>query len=539
MLCRACGTTVVPPYQRPGTGLTPETDDHPRGRPDNDSVTNLAKNLTDTTRVHAGRVAVRVDNAAMTYRALDEASARVAGLLRERGLKPGDRIGIMMPNVAEVPVVYYGILRAGGVVVPMNPLLKAREVAYYLGDSGARLVFAWHTFAEQARGGADQVEAESIVVDEVGFPALLASATPDFGVADTADEDTAVILYTSGTTGHPKGAELTHGNLISNTDVTRTDIVGARPDDVIFGGLPLFHVFGQTVALNVAVAAGACLTLLPRFDAEHALRIVAGHRVTVFEGVPTMYVALLHQPNRADYDTSSLRMCISGGAALPVEVLRGFEEAYNVPVLEGYGLSETSPVASFNHPDREHKPGSIGTPIRDVRMRLVDGEGHEVARSEVGEIAISGPNVMKGYWQRPEATAEAIRDGWFHTGDLARADEDGYYFIVDRKKDLIIRGGYNVYPREIEEVLYEHPADRRGGRHRPAAPVPGRGGRRRGGPQAGRRRQRRGTARLRQGPGRGVQVPAARVDRRHAAQGADRQDPEAGHSRPARPDHVG
>ena len=438
--------------------MTPETDDHPHGQPDNDSVTNLAKNLTDTTRVHAGRVAVRVDNAAMTYRALDEASARVAGLLRERGLKPGDRIGIMMPNVAEVPVVYYGILRAGGVVVPMNPLLKAREVAYYLGDSGARLVFAWHTFAEQARGGADQVKAESIVVDEVGFPDLLASATPDFGVADTADEDTAVILYTSGTTGHPKGAELTHGNLISNTEVSRTDIVGARPDDVIFGGLPLFHVFGQTVALNVAVAAGACLTLLPRFDAEHALRIIAGHRVTVFEGVPTMYVALLHQPDRADYDTSSLRMCISGGAALPVEVLRGFEEAFGVPVLEGYGLSETSPVASFNHPGRVRKPGSIGTPIRDVRMRVVDGEGHEVAAGEVGEIAISGPNVMKGYWQRPEATAEAIRDGWFHTGDLARVDEDGYFFIVDRKKDMIIRGGYNVYPREIEEVLYEHPA---------------------------------------------------------------------------------
>src|SRR6202034_3159630 len=248
------------------------------------------------------------------------------------------------------------------------------------------------------------------------------------------------------------GAELTHGNLLSNTEVACTDIVRAGPDDVIFGGLPLFHVFGQTVALNVAVASGACLTLLPRFDAEHALRIVAGHRVTVFEGVPTMYVALLHQPDRGDYDTSALRMCISGGAALPVEVLRGFEEAFGVPVLEGYGLSETSPVASFNHPDREHKPGSIGTPIRDVQMRLVDGEGHEVARGEVGEIAIRGPNVMKGYWNRPDATAEAIRGGWFHSGDLARVDEDGYFYIVDRKKDLIIRGGYNVYPRAIAEA---------------------------------------------------------------------------------------
>ena len=421
-------------------------------------MTNLASNLTDTTRIHGGRVAVRVDNAAMTYRALDEASARVAGVLRERGLRPGDRVGIMMPNVAEVPVVYYGILRAGGVVVPMNPLLKAREVAYYLSDSGAGLLFAWHAFAGEARGGAEQAAAGLIVVDTVSFPDLLASAEADSEVVDTSDDDTAVILYTSGTTGQPKGAELTHGNLRSNTEIARDDIVRAQPDDVIFGGLPLFHVFGQTVALNVAVAAGACLTLLPRFDAEHALRIITGHRVTVFEGVPTMYVALLHQPDRADYDLSSLRMCISGGAALPVEVLRGFEEAFGCAVLEGYGLSETSPVASFNHPGRERKAGSIGTPIRDVQMRVVDDSGNELPQGEVGEIVIRGPNVMKGYWHRPEATTEAIRDGWFHSGDLARVDEDGYFFIVDRKKDMIIRGGYNVYPREIEEVLYEHPA---------------------------------------------------------------------------------
>jgi long-chain acyl-CoA synthetase len=421
-------------------------------------VTNLAKNLTDTTSVHGGRVAVRVDNAAMTYRALSEASARVAGLLRKRGVRPGDRVGIMMPNVSEVPVVYYGILRAGGVVVPMNPLLKAREVAYYLSDSGAGLVFAWRAFADEARDGAQQAGAEFIVVDEVGFPDLLASVRPDDEVTGRDSMDTAVILYTSGTTGQPKGAELTHGNLISNTEVARTDIVRARPEDVIFGGLPLFHVFGQTVALNVAVAAGACLTLLPRFDPAHALRIIAGHRVTVFEGVPTMYVALLHQPDRGDYDVSTLRMCISGGAALPVEVLRGFEEAFGSAVLEGYGLSETSPVASFNHPGRERKPGSIGTPIRDVEMRVVDDADQEVPQGEVGEIVIRGPNVMKGYWNRPDATAEAIRDGWFHSGDLASVDGDGYFRIVDRKKDMIIRGGYNVYPREIEEILYEHPA---------------------------------------------------------------------------------
>ena len=438
--------------------MTPGTVDCLGLRADNGSVTNLATNLTDTVRACADRVAVRVDDATMTYQALGEASARVAGLLHERGLKPGDRVGIMMPNVAEVPVVYYGVLRAGGVVVPMNPLLKAREVAYYLGDSGAGLIFAWHAFADHARGGAEQAGAEAITVDSASFPDLLASAAADDQVADREDGDTAVILYTSGTTGHPKGAELTHGNLLSNTEVARNDITRVSPDDVIFGGLPLFHVFGQTVALNVAVASGACLTLLPRFSAEHALRIIADHRVTIFEAVPTMYVALLHQPDRADYDTSALRMCVSGGAALPVQVLRGFEDAFGVPVLEGYGLSETSPVASFNHPDREHKPGSIGTPIRDVQMRVVDSEDNDVPQGEVGEIVIRGPNVMKGYWQRPEATAEAMRDGWFHTGDMARVDSDGYFYIVDRKKDLIIRGGYNVYPREIEEVLYEHPA---------------------------------------------------------------------------------
>ena len=421
-------------------------------------MTNLASNLSDTARAHADRVAVRVEDATTTYSELEEASARVAGMLRQRGFKPGDRAGIMMPNVAEFAVTYYGVLRAGGVVVPMNPLLKRREVAYYLSDSGAGLIFAWHQFADEARGGAQYAEAETVVVDPASFGDLLASAAPDHEITDRDSEDTAVLLYTSGTTGQPKGAELTHANLTSNAEVVRTDVVRARPDDVIFGGLPLFHAFGQTATLNVAVASGACLTMLPRFAADHALRILAGHGVTVFEGVPTMYVALLAQPDRADYDVSTLRLCISGGAALPVEVLRGFEAAFGCAVLEGYGLSETSPVASFNLPDRERKPGSIGAPIRGVQMRVVDPDDHELPQGEVGEIVIRGPNVMKGYWHRPEATAEAIRDGWFHTGDLARVDEDGYFYIVDRKKDLIIRGGYNVYPREIEEVLYEHPA---------------------------------------------------------------------------------
>src|SRR6266571_1297926 len=419
---------------------------------------NLASNLVGTAAAHADRIAVRVGETATTYQELDQAAARVAGLLHDRGLKSGDRVGIMLPNVAEFAVVYYGVLRAGGVVVPMNPLLKKREVAYYLADSGARLIFAWHAFAGEARSGARQADADTIIVDPATFADLLASATPEHRVVDRTDEDTAVILYTSGTTGRPKGAELTHANLARNTEVMRTDLIQLVAGDVIFGGLPLFHSFGQTCTLNTAVASGACLTLLPRFAPGEALQILAGHRVTVFAGVPTMYVALLAESGRAAYDVSELRVCVSGGAALPVEVLRGFEEAFGCPVLEGYGLSETSPVASFNHPDRERKAGSIGTPIAGVEMRAVDDSGADVPRGEVGEIAIRGHNVMKGYWGKPEATAAAIPDGWFRTGDLARIDEDGYFFIVDRKKELIIRGGYNVYPREIEEVLYEYPA---------------------------------------------------------------------------------
>jgi long-chain acyl-CoA synthetase len=267
-----------------------------------------------------------------------------------------------------------------------------------------------------------------------------------------------VILYTSGTTGRPKGAELTHANLARNAAVTATTLLRLEPGDVVMGCLPLFHSFGQTCGLNAAVGAGASLTLLARFDPGKALEVIQRDQVTVFEGVPTMYVALLNHPGRGDADVGSLRLCVSGGAALPVEVLRGFEAAFGCIILEGYGLSETSPVASFNHPDRDRKPGSIGTPIEGVELRLVGLDGGDVAAGEVGEIAVRGHRLMKGYWAREEATREAIPDGWLRTGDLARQDTDGYFFIVDRKKDLIIRGGYNVYPREVEEVLYEHPA---------------------------------------------------------------------------------
>jgi long-chain acyl-CoA synthetase len=419
---------------------------------------NLASLLTDSAARDPQRTAIKLDDVELTYAQLDGASAHLAGLLAQHGFQPGDRVGVMLPNVPHFPIVYYGILRAGGVVVPMNVLLKEREVAYYLEDSGAKLLFAWADFGAEARPGAEAAGAELIEVDPLGFMPLVGAAEPRPELAEVADDDTAVILYTSGTTGKPKGAELTHANLYVNAKTKLETLIQLSADDVILGALPLFHSFGQTAAMNAGLMAGACLTLLPRFDALKALQMMERDRVTVFLGVPTMYSAMLAVPAAERPDTSSLRTCISGGASLPVEVLRAFESQFGTQILEGYGLSETSPVASFNHPDRERKPGSIGTPIRDVRMRVVDEQDAEVPVGEVGEIVIQGPNVMKGYWNRPDATAEAMRGGWFHTGDMAKVDEDGYFFIVDRKKDLIIRGGYNVYPREIEEVLYEHPA---------------------------------------------------------------------------------
>jgi long-chain acyl-CoA synthetase len=422
---------------------------------------NLAQNLVKTASERPDRVALKLDGLELTYAQLDEASARVAGLLTARGLEHGDRVGIMLPNVPHFPVAYYGVLRAGAVVVPMNVLLKGRETAFYLSDPGAKAVFAWHDFAPAAAAGADEAEAECIVVKPGEFEQLLAEVAPHTEVADCSDDDTAVILYTSGTTGTPKGAELTHSNLARNVEVTRDTLIRAGADDVILGALPLFHSFGQTCGMNLAVSAGACLTMIPRFDPGKALEIIQRDRVTIFEGVPTMYAAMLNHPERERFDASCLAVCASGGAAMPVEVMRAFEDAFDAQILEGYGLSETSPVACFNHPDRERKPGSIGTPIEGVEMKVVDDDGNEVPQGEPGEVAIRGHNVMKGYWNRPDATAGSITDeGWFYTGDIARVDEDGYFFIVDRKKDLIIRGGYNVYPREVEEVLYEHPAVR-------------------------------------------------------------------------------
>ncbi|MFE7223926.1 long-chain fatty acid--CoA ligase [Nocardioides sp. NPDC057577] len=417
---------------------------------------NLAHHLIDAAQRHPDRPAVRLDDDVLDYTTLLAQASAVARWLHAEGLKPGDRVGLVLPNVPAFPVHFYGALLAGGVVVPMNPLLKAREIEFYLEDSGARFLFVGEELKDEAYAAAAShgVQAVTVAPGTTHLPAAETTSRP----VPRRPSDTAVILYTSGTTGRPKGAELTHDNLGGNAALTRDTLVEIGPEDVVMGCLPLFHVFGLTCGLNAAVQAGACLTLIPRFDATAALEVIGRDRVTVFEGVPTMYAGMLHAADAGSYDVSSLRTCICGGAPLPVELLHEFEETFGCTILEGYGLSESSPVACFNHPHIERKAGSIGVPVREVQLRLVAEDGSETAPGEVGEILIKGPNVMKGYWQLPEVTAETIVDGWLRTGDLGRRDEDGYYYVVDRKKSLIIRGGYNVYPREIEEVVYEHPA---------------------------------------------------------------------------------
>ena len=420
-------------------------------------MANLAQLLAGQAARQPGAPAILAGDRELSYADFDELSARVAAFLASRGFPAGGRAGLMLANVPEMCVLFYGILRAGGVVVPMNPLLKAREVEYYLGDSGATVLFAAKDSPGEPAEGAAAAGAEFIPSGADDLAGRLAVHPPVREMAGRADEDTAVILYTSGTTGQPKGAELTHANLRTNAQVTEETLLGLTPADVVMGGLPLFHSFGLTCGLNAAVNAGAALALLSRFDPGRALEVIQDRRITVFEGVPTMYAALLHHPHRDRYDVSSLRLCVSGGAALPVELLRAFEQAFSAVILEGYGLSETSPVASFNQPGRERKPGSIGTPVRGVRMRLVGPDGGDVPPGETGEIAISGPNVMKGYWGRPEATREAIPDGWLRTGDLVTVDPGGTYTFVARKKEVLRRRGENLSPAEVEEVLTGHP----------------------------------------------------------------------------------
>ena len=449
-------------------------------------MANLASLLEDSAEKHADREAVVLGETRLTYAQVDGAANQVANLLAARGIGAGDKVALSCPNLPYFPIVYYGILKAGATVVPLNVLLKGREVAYHLDDCDAKAFFCFQGTPELAIGAeghagfeqTDSCEHFFMIMADPAAPSSIegtetlgqsmSGQAPTFDTVERADDDTAVILYTSGTTGQPKGAELMHSNMRSNA-LAGASLFGAAAEhpDTYLCVLPLFHSFGQTVIMNSGFAYGGTVVLLPRFEADAALKLMAAEKVTFFAGVPTMYWGLLGALDDSGVDVkeiaATLRVAAAGGSALPVEVHKEFERRFGVTILEGYGLSETSPVASFSPRGQDVRVGSIGTPIEGVEMKLINPEPgvREDVQAEgedaIGEIAIKGPNIMKGYYGRPDATAEAIVDGWFRSGDLARKDADGWYYIVDRSKDMIIRGGFNVYPREIEEVLLTHP----------------------------------------------------------------------------------
>jgi long-chain acyl-CoA synthetase len=435
------------------------------------SMLNLATLLDMSTRRSPGKIAVILDDMKLRYAEINGAANKIANSLVGMGIRQGDKVAILLPNTPHFVICYYAILKLGATVVPLNVLFKRHEIEYHLKDSDSVALIAWEGFLAEAAEGFSKADAcRHLIVAQapgsqqplpdraVPLNALMADTPPTFDTVQVPPDDTAVILYTSGTTGRPKGAELSHINMLMNAMVSAEKILRTDQNEIALATLPLFHSFGQTCVMNAMFYSGGTITMLPRFEPQKALEIMARDKVTLFAGVPTMYFYLLNFPNAEQYDLSALRRCCSGGAAMPVEVMHAFNKKYNVQILEGYGLSETSPVASFNHLDYEAVPGSIGTPIWGVDMRCVDPNGAEVANGELGEIAIRGHNVMKGYYKRPEATAESIKDGWFRTGDIAYRDDHGFFFIKDRVKDMILRGGFNVYPREIEEVLYAHPA---------------------------------------------------------------------------------
>lgn len=411
---------------------------------------------------------------------------RVAALLASCGVEPCDRVGVMIPNRPEFTIAYFAILHCGAIVVPINVLFVADEVANLLTDSGARVFVAWDALSAAHAGFAAVSTCQSLVLAGLGSDSSIPAGAVRFDAAPSDDgadlhcfadsppastqsDDTAVILYTSGTTGRPKGAELTHFNLYENARFVserqfsrwpvEVEVLG--PGHVGLAVLPLSHSFGQTAIQNALLFNGGAIQYLERFDAEAALTAIGQARVTVFAGVPTMYFAMLGVPDATRrFDWSSLRFCVSGGAALPIEVKRQFEARFRVNIQEAYGLSETSPLACTQSIDATAKAGSIGQPIWGCEMRVADESGNSLPVGEPGEILIRGTNILKGYYRRLEATAEAMRGGWFHSGDIGQIDADGDFSIVDRKKDLSIRGGFNVYPREVEEVLYKHPAVR-------------------------------------------------------------------------------
>lgn len=433
---------------------------------------NLATILSESARRTPSKTVLVLGEAELSYAQLDGYARRFAAGLASLGLKAGDHVALFLPNVPHFSIAYFGSHYNGNAVVPLNVLLTPDEIAYHLTDSDAAAIVVWEGFLDQAKAGFDRVDTcKQLIVAKasptdvsapegtVNMTALIGANAPVSDVPNTMPDDTAVILYTSGTTGRPKGAELSHFNMFYNAQYMAEKLLPLDAQTVSFATLPLFHSFGQTAMHNAVIYKGGTVVLLPRFDPTAALGLMQKHKVTLFGGVPTMYFALLHHPEAERFDLSALKYCVSGGAAMPVQVMQAFDEKYGVNILEGYGLSETSPVASFNVLDRPKKAGSVGLPLWGVQFRLEAADGSIITEADTrGEICIKGHNVMKGYYKRPEINAKTVVDGWFHTGDIATRDADGYYYIVDRLKDMVIRGGFNVYPREIEEVLYAHPA---------------------------------------------------------------------------------
>jgi long-chain acyl-CoA synthetase len=430
---------------------------------------NLACVLREAAASHPDKPAILYDGGSISYAELDLLSDRFAVGLRKRGLAPRDAIGLQLPNIPQFVIAYFGILKAGCVVVPLNVLLRAPETAYQLGNSRSKALITWAGIADEGAKATDAVGIEELyVVNTPGTPpatvGIAAESLLDNDPSEPAPYEqldpgeTAVIVYTSGTTGTPKGAELSHFQLLMNAEIPGR-LFGVREDDVVVVVLPLFHVFGLSSQLNVCVRFAATMSLVVRFDAAKVIEVIRRDRVTIFEGVPTMYFALLNHPGVTDDDVASLRIGISGGAAIPAEILDDFEQKFGVLILEGYGLTETASTTTFNVSAEDRKVYSVGKPIWGVEVEIWDADERVLPAGEtsVGEVMVRGINVMTGYFDDPEATAAAFTRGWLHTGDLGYIDKEGFLFIVDRKKDLIIRGGYNVYPREVEEVLYTHP----------------------------------------------------------------------------------
>lgn len=439
---------------------------------------NLSVLIEDSARRYPNKTAFTFMEVSLSYQQINAAANQVANGLKARGIHPGDKVALSCLNLPYFPIIYFGILKAGAICVPLSVLLKKDEITYHLKDSEAKAYFCFTGTEQLPMGQMGYAGFQNVVACEHFFmimptpempssiegtntlASLMAGQSPSLETHPSSAEDTAVIIYTSGTTGKPKGAELTHSNLLQNA-ILSADLVDTQSEDVQLIVLPLFHIFAMTVLMNAGIYRGATSILLPRFDAVAVFGLMQKHEVSVFAGVPTMYWGLLNcKEEQFDYQSiaSKLRICVSGGASLPVQVMNDFEERFKVAIIEGYGMSEGSPVVTFNHLKIGRKAGSIGTPVWGVEVKLVDENDEEVGVGEKGELLYRGHNVMKGYYNKPEANAVTLKGGWMHSGDIATKDEDGFYYIVDRTKDMIIRGGLNVYPREVEEVMIKHEA---------------------------------------------------------------------------------